>query len=94
MIDGPIARGRTLGKATTWVIAGQARVRCGVTLKITDGAMLLIVNGVLPKSQLRRAALSCEPGSAFVAGRFTVRACNGEQGPVRVGSRPMRTSTR
>ena len=83
VIEGPIARDRTLGKATTWVIAGEVRVRRGVTLKIADGATLLIVNGVLPKSQLRRAALIFEPGSALVAGRVTVLACNAEHRPVR-----------
>ena len=83
VIEGPIARDRTLGKATTWVIGGEVRVRRGVTLKIADGATLLIANGVLPKSQLRRAALIFEPGSALVAGRFAVRACNGEHRPVK-----------
>lgn len=53
VIAGPIARDRTLGKETTWVIAGEVRVRRGVTLKIADGATLLIANGVLPKSRLR-----------------------------------------
>lgn len=83
VIEGPIARDRTLGKATTWVIAGEVRVRRGVTLKIADGATLLIANGVLPKSLLRRAALIFEPGSALVAGRVTVRACDAEHRPVR-----------
>ena len=83
VITGPIARDRTLGKATTWVIAGEVRVRRGVTLKIADGATLLIANGVLPKSRLRRAALIFDPGSELVAGRFTVRACNAEHRPVR-----------
>lgn len=83
VIEGPIARDRTLGKATTWVIAGEVRVRRGVTLKIADGATLLIANGVLPKSLLRRATLIFEPGSALVAGRVTVRACNAEHRPVR-----------
>ena len=84
VIEGPIARDRTLGKATTWVIAGEVRVCRGVTLKIADGATLLIANGVVPKSRLRRAALIFDPGSALVAGRFAVRACNGEHRPVKV----------
>jgi uncharacterized membrane protein YgdD (TMEM256/DUF423 family) len=83
VITRPIARDRTLGKATTWVIAGEVHVRRGVTLKIADGATLLIVNGVLPKSRLRRAALIFDPGSALVAGRFAVRACNAEHRLVR-----------
>jgi len=85
VIEGPIARDRTLGKATTWVIAGEVRVRRGITLKIADGATLLIVNGVLPKSRLRRVALIFESGSTLVAGRFAVRSCNGEHRPARAG---------
>lgn len=84
VIAGTISRDRTLGKATTWVIAGEVHVRRGVTLKIADGATLLIANGVLPKSRLRRAALIFDPGSALVAGRVTVRACNADHRPVRV----------
>lgn len=83
VVSGPIARDRTLGKATTWVIAGEVHVRRGVTLKVADGATLLIANGVVPKSRLRRAALIFDPGSTLVAGRFAVRACNGEHRPVR-----------
>lgn len=84
VITGPIARDRTLGKATTWVIAGEVHVRRGVTLKIADGATLLIANGVVPTSRLRRAALIFDPGSGLVAGRFTVRACTAEHRPVKV----------
>ncbi|MFM8892979.1 MAG: hypothetical protein ACKOTB_15430 [Planctomycetia bacterium] len=83
VITGPIARDRTLGKATTWVIAGEVHVRRGVTLKIAAGATLLIANGVVPRSRLRRATLIFDPGSALVAGRFAVRACNDEHRPIR-----------
>lgn len=82
-ITGPIARDRSLGNATTWVISGEVHVRRGVTLKIADGATLLIANGVVPKSRLRRAALIFDPGSALVAGRLTVRACNAEHRAVK-----------
>lgn len=84
VVSGPIARDRTLGKATTWVIAGEVRVRRGVTLKIADGATLLITNGVVPTSRIRRAALIFDPGSTLVAGRFTVRACNTDHRPAKV----------
>lgn len=83
VIEGPIARDRSLGKTTTWVIAGEVHVRRGVTLKIADGATLLIANGVLPNSRLRRAALIFDPGSALAAGRVTVRACNAEHRAVK-----------
>lgn len=83
VLTGPIARDRTLGKATIWVIAAEVHVRRGVTLKVADGATLLIVNGVVPKSRLRRAALIFDPGSGLRAGRFTVRACTAAHRPVR-----------
>lgn len=83
VIEGTIARNRTLGRATTWVISRETHVRRGVTLKIADGATLLIANGVVPKSRLRRAALIFDPGSALVAGRVTVRACSAEHRPVK-----------
>lgn len=84
VITGPIARDRSLGKTTIWVIAGEVHVRRGVTLKIADGATLLIANGVFPQSRLRRAALIFDPGSRLAAGRLTMRACNAEHRPVRV----------
>lgn len=83
VIEGVIARDRTLGRAKTWVIAGEVRVACGVTLKVAEGVTILIANGLVPKSRLRRAALIFDPGSALVAGRFTVRPCNGQHRPVR-----------
>lgn len=84
VIEGSITRSRTLAAATTWVIAGEVHVARGVTLKIGDGARLLIENGVVPKSRLRRAALIFDPGSRLVAGRFTVRACGPDHRPVRL----------
>lgn len=83
MIEGAITSDRTLGRAKTWVIAGEVRVACGVTLKVADGSTILIVNGVIPGSRLRRSALIFEPGSKLVAGRFSVRACDANHRRVR-----------
>lgn len=83
LISGPIDRDRTLGKAKTWVICGEVHVASGVTLKIADGATLLLVNGVVPESRLRRSALMFDPGSKLVAGRITIRACDSGHRPVR-----------
>ena len=80
-----IARSRTLGKAKTWVIAGEVHVKRGVTLTVADGATILIANGVVPRSRLRRAALIFDPGSHLRAKRFAVRAA----GP---GNRPQKAS--
>ena len=83
LLSGPIDRDRTLGRAKAWVITGEVHIVSGVTLRIADGATLLIVNGIVPKSRLRRSALIFDPGSKLVAGRFTVRACDENHRPVR-----------
>ena len=83
LISGPINRDRTLGKAKTWVIFGEVHVASGVTLKVADGATILLVNGVVPESRLRRSALIFDPGAKLVAGRITVRACDSSHRPVR-----------
>ena len=63
LLAGSIDRDCTLGRARTGVITGEVRVASGVTVKIADGATLLIVNGIVPESSLRRAALIFNPGS-------------------------------
>ena len=83
VIGGRITRDRTLGTATTWVVVGEVRVARGVTLKVADGATILIANGVVPGSRLRRSALIFDPGSALVAGRFSVKACGANHRAVR-----------
>ena len=83
VIDADIRRSRRLGKGTRWVIAAEVRVVAGVTLTIADGASILIVNGIVPQSRIRRAALVFEPGSSLAAGRFTVAAANASHRPVK-----------
>ncbi len=83
VISSDICRSRSLGKGCTWVIAGEVRVKTGVALTIADGATLLITNGVVPKSRIRRAALIFDAGSQLKARRFTVKACNGAHKPVK-----------
>ncbi len=83
VISSDICRSRTLGKGCTWVIGGEVRVRTGVALTIADGATLLIANGVVRKSRIRRAAIIFDPGSQLKARRFTIKACNGSHTPVK-----------
>lgn len=83
VISRTIARSRRLGKGFTWVIDREVRVAAGATLTIADGATILIRNGVVPSSRIRRAALIFEPGSRLVARRFSVRACDAENRPAR-----------
>ena len=83
VIDADIRRSRRLGKGTRWVIAAEVRVAAGVTLTIADGAEILIANGVVPASRVRRAALVFDPGSMLAGGRFMVRAANANHRPVK-----------
>lgn len=84
VISSDICRSRTLSKSCTWVIASEVRVKAGLTLTIADGATLLIANGPVPKSRIRRAALIFDAGSRLQAGRFTIKACNGAHKPVKL----------
>lgn len=83
VISGNIRKNLSLGKAKHYVIEGEVHVTKGVTLTIADGATLLIVNGVFPKSQLRRSALIFDQGSVLQAKRFQVKAAGANHRPVR-----------
>ena len=83
VLRGPIKRDRTLAASKTWVIGGEVRVARGVTLTIADRATILVANGPVPKSRIRRAALVFDSGSKLVATRFTVRACGADHRPAR-----------
>ncbi len=85
VIASDIRQNRMLGKGCTWVITAEVRVKAGVALTIADGATLLIANGVVPKSQIRRAALIFDAGSQLKAKRFTVKACDSAYQPVKLG---------
>ena len=57
-----------------WVVDAEVHVRAGATLTIADGATILLQNGLVSGSRLRRAALLFDPGSGLSARRFTVKA--------------------
>jgi hypothetical protein len=82
-ISTDIASSRRLGAGTVWVVDGEVHVRAGATLTIADGATILIANGVVAGSRLRRAALIFDPGSGLSAKRFSVRAANAAHRAVR-----------
>jgi hypothetical protein len=57
-----------------WVVDREVHVLDGAELIIENGATILILNGVVESSTLRRAALIFDPGSRLMAARFSVRA--------------------
>jgi hypothetical protein len=83
-ISADIVRSRRLGKGVVWVIEAEVHVRAGATLTVADGATILIRNGLLKGSRLRRAALVFDPGSGLSAKRLSIRAANEANRPVRV----------
>jgi hypothetical protein len=74
LLSSDIACGRHLTADTMWVVDREVHVLDGVELTVADGTTILILNGDVPSSQLRRAALIFDPGSRLSAARFSVRA--------------------
>ena len=79
-----ITRSRTLGRGRTWIVAAEVHVKAGVTLTVSDGATILVANGVVPGSRIRRAALVFDPGSRLRAGRLAIKACGAGHRPEKV----------
>ena len=84
VISGNIAKNKTLSDKKIYVVEGEVRVLKGVKLTIQDKVTILLVNGVFPKSQIRRSALIFDQGSALSAKRVTVRAARADHKPVRL----------
>lgn len=74
LLSANIVSGRCLTADTVWVVDREVHVLEGVELTIADSTTILILNGDVPSSQLRRAALIFDPGSRLSAARFAVRA--------------------
>lgn len=74
LISADIAGSRYLAADTVWVIDREVHVLDEAELIIEDRATILILNGVVESSRLRRAALIFDPGSRLIAERFSVRA--------------------
>ena len=74
LISSDIAGSRHLAADTMWVVDHEVHVLDGAELIIENGATILILNGVVESSTLRRAALIFDPGSRLMAARFSVRA--------------------
>ena len=76
VIDRDISRNRRLSAKQTYVVASDVHVRKNVTLTIENGTTILIQNGLVSGSKLRRAALIFDPGSTLHARRIYFKACN------------------
>jgi hypothetical protein len=76
VITGSIKKNKTLRTGVTYVIEGEVHVVKGVTLSIADRVTILLVNGVFPKSLIRRSVLIFDQGSRLSAGRFYIRAAD------------------
>jgi len=74
LISSDLAGGHHLAADSVWVVDREVHVLDGAELTIDNGATILILNGVVESSKLRRAALIFDPGSKLMAARFSVRA--------------------
>lgn len=83
VISSDIRASRTLSGKKLYVIEGEVHVRKGVRLTVADGATILLVNGVFPKSIVRRSVLIFDQGSQLAAKRLYVRAAGENHKPVR-----------
>ena len=73
-LSSDLAGSHHLSADSVWVVDREVHVLDGAELTIEDRATILILNGVVESSKLRRAALIFDPGSKLTAARFSVRA--------------------
>lgn len=71
-----IRKNTVLSSKKIYVVQGEVRVLNKIALTIQDQTTLLLVNGVFPKSCLKRSTLIFEQGSQLKAGRVHIKACN------------------
>jgi len=83
VIAGNIKKDQTLRAGVTYVIEGEVHVAKNVTLTIGDRVTILLVNGVFPKSLVRRSVLIFDQGSKLSAKRFYIKAADTNHKPVK-----------
>lgn len=81
---GDITRSTTFRRGTTYVIAGEVRVRAGVTLTIEPNVTVLIRNGVRPHPTFTANALIFDSGSTLRATTVHFRAADAANRPATV----------
>jgi hypothetical protein len=75
LLNKNITSDRRLSSKKVYVVTAEVRVRKGVTLTVEDGATILIQNGKISGSMLRRAALIFDQGSSLRAKKLFISAC-------------------
>lgn len=76
IISKNIIKNRKFSEKKIYVIEGEVHITKGVKLTIEDKALILIVNGPVLKSKLRRSALIFDQGSSLQAKRVYLKACD------------------
>lgn len=79
-----IRKNKLLHAKKIYIVLGEVRVVKKVKLTIQDQTTLLVVNGVFPKSRLKRSALIFEQGSQLKAGRVHLKAADSNFKPVKL----------
>lgn len=79
-----IRKNTLLSSKKIYVVQGEVRVPKKIKLTIQDQTTLLLVNGVFPKSCIKRSALIFEQGSQLNAGRIYLMASNANFKPVKL----------
>ena len=79
-----LRKNKVLQAKKIYIVLGEVRVVKKVMLTIQDQTTLLLVNGVFPKSRLKRSALIFEQGSQLKAGRVHLKAADANFKPVKL----------
>lgn len=79
-----IRKNTALSSKKIYIVQGEVRVLKKITLTIQDQTMILLVNGVFPKSCIKRSALIFEQGSQLKAERVYLKASNANFKPVKL----------
>lgn len=83
VIAGNIKKNKNLRAGITYVVEGEVHIVKGVTLTVEDRVTILLVNGVFPRSLVRRSVLIFDQGSKLSAKRFYVKAADINHKPVK-----------
>jgi len=78
ILDTDISGRRRLSARKIYVVTTEVHVKANATLTVENGTTILIKNGLVPDSKLRRAALIFDQGSALRAKRVYIKACTND----------------
>ena len=78
ILDTDISGRRRLSARRIYVVTTEVHVKANATLTVENGTTILIKNGPVAESKLRRAALIFDQGSALRAKRVYIKACSND----------------